>query len=114
MILTLLLMGAHHQKQGADSYDRKGFSPRHVLQTRLGALSTSRCPNHRTVFILLAAAGIDTQIVPITEALPLALDTALAWTVCEGVTNIIQHSRARHCLIELSLKNSTVGVEVLS
>jgi two-component system sensor histidine kinase DesK len=42
------------------------------------------------------------------------VDAALAWTVREGVTNVIRHSRARHCRIKLTLKNSTVGAEVLS
>jgi len=63
---------------------------------------------------LLSAAGIDAQIVPLTVALLPALDAVLAWTVREGVTNVIRHSRARQCLIELTLKNSTVGAEVLS
>jgi len=63
---------------------------------------------------LLSAAGIDVQIVPLTEALPPMVDAALAWTVREGVTNVIRHSHAQHCLIELTLKNSTVGAEVLS
>lgn len=63
---------------------------------------------------LLEAAGITYQIEPITKALPLALDAVLAWTVREGVTNVIRHSRARHCLIQLSLKNSKVGAEVLN
>ena len=63
---------------------------------------------------LLAAAGIDSQIVPFKEALPPMLDAALAWTVREGVTNVIRHSRAQQCLIELTLKNSIVGAEVLS
>lgn len=63
---------------------------------------------------LLEAAGITYQIEPITQALPLALDAVLAWTVREGVTNVIRHSRARHCLIQLSLKNSKVGAEVLN
>jgi two-component system, NarL family, sensor histidine kinase DesK len=63
---------------------------------------------------LLEAAGIDSQIEPLTQALPPMVDAALAWTVREGVTNVIRHSRARHCLIELTLKNGTVGAEVLS
>ena len=63
---------------------------------------------------LLSAAGIDAQIEPLKEALPPMVDAALAWTVREGVTNVIRHSRARHCRIKLTLKNSTVGAEVLS
>ena len=60
------------------------------------------------------AAGIDTQIEPITQALPLAVDAALAWTVREGVTNVIRHSLARQCRIQLTQKNGTAGAEVLN
>jgi two-component system, NarL family, sensor histidine kinase DesK len=63
---------------------------------------------------LLEAAGIDYQIDPLKEALPLALDAVLAWTVREGVTNVIRHSRARHCRIQLIQKNGTLGAEVLN
>jgi two-component system, NarL family, sensor histidine kinase DesK len=63
---------------------------------------------------LLEAAGIDYQIDPLKEALPLALDAVLAWTVREGVTNVIRHSRAQHCRIQLIQKNGTLGAEVLN
>ena len=39
------------------------------------------------------------QIEPLKEVLPPAVDAALAWTVREGVTNVIRHSRARQCRI---------------
>ena len=63
---------------------------------------------------LLAVAGIDAQIEPITAILPSALDVVLAWTVREGVTNIIRHSHARHCRISLTQKHGAVGAEVLN
>jgi two-component system, NarL family, sensor histidine kinase DesK len=63
---------------------------------------------------LLAAAGIDVEIEPINEVLPPAFDAALAWTVREGVTNVIRHSRARQCRIHLTKKNGAVMAEVLS
>ncbi len=63
---------------------------------------------------LLEAAGIDAQIEFIKEALPPAFDAALAWTVREGVTNVIRHSCAQHCRIQLTQKNSTVRAEVLN
>ena len=63
---------------------------------------------------LLEAAGINAQIDPIKETLPPAFDAALAWTVREGVTNVIRHSRARHCRIHLIQRNGTVGAEVLN
>ena len=62
----------------------------------------------------LEAARISCQIDPLQEVLPQAIDATLAWTVREGVTNVIRHSQARHCRIRLTHKNGTVGVEVLS
>jgi two-component system sensor histidine kinase DesK len=63
---------------------------------------------------LLAAAGIDAQIESIKEALPPAFDATLAWTVREGVTNVIRHSCAQHCRIHLTHKNGIVGAELLN
>lgn len=63
---------------------------------------------------LLCAAGIKAQIDPIEDPLPPALDAALAWTVREGVTNVIRHSRARLCCIRLTHGNKAVGVEILN
>jgi len=63
---------------------------------------------------LLSAAGIDGEIDTIQQALPPAIDAALAWTVREGVTNVIRHSRARRCHIRVSHMNGQVCVEVLS
>jgi two-component system sensor histidine kinase DesK len=63
---------------------------------------------------LLSAAGIDTQIDLLQWVLPSAVDAVLAWTVREGVTNIIRHSHARQCRIRLTHKNGMVRAEVLS
>ena len=63
---------------------------------------------------LLEAAGIDVDIDSIQEVLPPVVDTALAWTVREGVTNVIRHSRAQQCRIRVTRKNGTVRAEVLS
>lgn len=64
---------------------------------------------------ILAAAGIAYKyegnaqmlngISPATEAI-------LSWTVREGVTNVIKHSRAHHCLISLTRDEQRVGVEI--
>jgi two-component system sensor histidine kinase DesK len=63
---------------------------------------------------LLEAAGISYHTDHIGEVLPVDVDATLAWTVREGVTNVIRHSRARHCRIQLTHKHGTVSVEVLS
>ena len=63
---------------------------------------------------LLEAAGIDYQIEPNTLALPPETSAVLAWTVREGVTNVIRHSRARHCEITLIQGDGTVGAQVIN
>ena len=50
---------------------------------------------------LLDAAGIEYVVEQTIENLPPALDAVLAWTIREGVTNVIRHSHARHCQIRL-------------
>jgi len=63
---------------------------------------------------LLEAAGIDYQIEPLKEVLPSTTDAALAWMVREGVTNVIRHSRARHCKITLKEEHGRIYAEVLN
>jgi two-component system sensor histidine kinase DesK len=63
---------------------------------------------------LLEAAGVNVHIESLKEPLPPALDVALAWTVREGVTNVIRHSRARQCCIRLIHENEMVGAEILN
>jgi len=61
---------------------------------------------------MLEAAGIECQIEHTAEALPPTTDTVLAWTVREGVTNVIRHSRARWCCIRVTCENGTIRAEV--
>src|SRR6478736_3640277 len=49
----------------------------------------------------LAAAGIDCSLGESTVELPEDVDAVLAWAVREGATNVIRHSRARHCAIRV-------------
>lgn len=51
---------------------------------------------------LLEAAGITYVLDQTVGNLPPPIDTVLAWTIREGVTNVIRHSRAHHCLIRLT------------
>jgi two-component system sensor histidine kinase DesK len=61
---------------------------------------------------LLAAAGIASTIAQAAEALPAAIDAALAWVVREGVTNVIRHSRARWCRVRIIASSGRVSAEV--
>jgi two-component system sensor histidine kinase DesK len=61
---------------------------------------------------ILQAAGIDLTLEQTAGALPAPLDSALAWTVREGVTNVIHHSRARRCRIHITAVDGIVSAEV--
>ena len=64
---------------------------------------------------LLAAAGITYRYDGVDGArldLPPPVEAALAWTVREGVTNVIRHSHASHCVIRLTRSPTGVAVEV--
>jgi len=60
----------------------------------------------------LEAAGISCRIENKVGALPSATDAILAWTVREGVTNVIRHSRARHCEILLARDGEEVRADI--
>jgi len=57
---------------------------------------------------LLEAAGIVYTLEQTAEALPAPVDAVLAWTIREGVTNVIRHSRARWCHIRLVATEASV------
>jgi two-component system, NarL family, sensor histidine kinase DesK len=63
---------------------------------------------------LLEAAGIEYSIEELRGELPQPLDAVLAWTVREGVTNVIRHSRAQHYLLRFELDQGWIGVEMLN
>ncbi|HEY7394510.1 MAG TPA: histidine kinase [Gemmatimonadaceae bacterium] len=62
---------------------------------------------------LLAASGIRLSVRAATSALPPTADGLLAWTVREGVTNVIRHSRASSCSVSMqrSATSACVGIE---
>jgi two-component system, NarL family, sensor histidine kinase DesK len=63
---------------------------------------------------ILSAAGIACQVEYTAGTLDPSTDAVLAWTVREGVTNVIRHSHARNCLIRLSKENGTICAEVIN
>ena len=62
---------------------------------------------------MLTAAGIGCRIEQENETLPLQTDAILAWTVREGVTNVIRHSRAKNCGIRVTSEGGKARVEVV-
>jgi len=65
---------------------------------------------------ILAAAGIayrydgDESMI---DALPTTIESVLSWTVREGVTNVIRHSRAHQCTIRVTRDAQEIGIEVI-
>ena len=62
---------------------------------------------------VLDAAGIAFEVTRDSAVPPAPVDSLLAWTVREGVTNILRHSRAHHCEISLSTSNGGFTVAIV-
>jgi two-component system sensor histidine kinase DesK len=56
----------------------------------------------------LAAADIEADLPNSTDEVPSELRELFAWTVREGVTNVIRHSRAAHCTVRLAASGVAV------
>ncbi len=63
---------------------------------------------------ILEAAGITCRIEHSAGGLLPSVDMALAWTVREGVTNVIRHSRAKQCIIRIASRDGIALVEVIN
>jgi two-component system sensor histidine kinase DesK len=61
----------------------------------------------------LSAAGITADVQRSEVALDPEVEAVLAWAVREGATNVIRHSGARRCLIEIGTSGPEAAVEVL-
>jgi two-component system, NarL family, sensor histidine kinase DesK len=62
---------------------------------------------------LLTAAGLECQIIsPAGLSLPGEMDAVLAWTVREGVTNVVRHSRATSAAVRISPAGQGVMAEI--
>jgi two-component system, NarL family, sensor histidine kinase DesK len=62
--------------------------------------------------VALEAAGIEAQLDPPETTLPPDVDEAFAWVVREGVTNVIRHSRARSCRLDIGTAPGAVRLEL--
>ena len=61
----------------------------------------------------LAAAGIEDHIDHDHASLPSVVESVLAWTVREGVTNVMRHSQAKRCAIRIANQDGRATVEVV-
>jgi two-component system sensor histidine kinase DesK len=62
---------------------------------------------------VLTAAGIEYHIDQDHAPLPPAAEAVLAWTVREGVTNVMRHSHARRCSVRIINKDGQATAEVI-
>jgi two-component system sensor histidine kinase DesK len=60
----------------------------------------------------LAGAGIEVTIRESGEALPAAAESVFGWAVREGVTNVIRHSGAGRCHIDIDLRGEHAVLEI--
>jgi two-component system sensor histidine kinase DesK len=63
--------------------------------------------------IALEAAGIEARLDNPAVTLPPDVEAVLAWTVREGATNVIRHSRARHATIRIEPGLAAAGAEIV-
>jgi two-component system, NarL family, sensor histidine kinase DesK len=61
----------------------------------------------------LSAAGIEARFKPLAGGLPTPVDSALAWALREGITNVIRHSAARHAEVRIERSDDHVELELL-
>jgi len=61
----------------------------------------------------LTAAGIEYHVHQDHAPLPPAVEAVLAWTVREGVTNVMRHSQAKRCAIRITNQDGRATVEVV-
>jgi two-component system sensor histidine kinase DesK len=61
----------------------------------------------------LVAARIEPEFHRPAVTLDPAVEAVLAWTVREGVTNVIRHSRSRRCVVRITADGAHAGVEIL-
>jgi two-component system, NarL family, sensor histidine kinase DesK len=60
----------------------------------------------------LQAAGIGLAVEDTLGPMPAAQERVLAWTVREGVTNVLRHSRASRCLVRLHHERGSAVLEI--
>ncbi len=92
---------------------------RTTLQEVRAAVSSYRRPTFagelQAAQEILAAAGVRYQYegdAALMSTLPPSVEAVLSWTVREGVTNVIRHSHARHCVIRGTRNPQIAAVEI--
>lgn len=109
------LLPANPEKAAEEIRDVEGVARRALREVREAVAGYRQPTLDRELYgarETLEAAGIACRIENQVGMLPNALDAVLAWTVREGVTNVIRHSRARRCEILLIRDGDEVRAEI--
>jgi two-component system sensor histidine kinase DesK len=77
-----------------------------------GALPMSLRTEIERAADLLAAAGIEARFDTAIDALPARSEELLAWAVREGVTNVLRHSSANWCSIDIQRDDDVIRMEM--
>ncbi|HEX8036298.1 MAG TPA: sensor histidine kinase, partial [Ktedonobacterales bacterium] len=117
--LARRLLDAAPQRAAVEIGEIEGVA-RTALQEVREAVATYRQPTLagelRGAQEILALAGIACRCDAdeyLTRVMPFLVEGVLAWTVREGVTNVIRHSNARQCRIRVTQVEGDVQVEVM-
>jgi two-component system sensor histidine kinase DesK len=109
------LIPATPDRAAAEVRDIEGVA-RNALREVREAVAGYRQPNLDKELAsaqqILEAAGIACEIERNVGVLPNDVDAVLAWTVREGTTNVIRHSRAKHCEIRLMQEGEEIHAEI--
>jgi two-component system sensor histidine kinase DesK len=68
----------------------------------------------RSAVSVLQAAGVDVRLDVEHADLPVRVSTVLATALREGVTNLLRHSKARHCAITIRQTDERVMLELVN
>src|SRR5215211_6874230 len=109
------LLPAAPQKAATEVHDIEGVA-RQALREVREAVAGYRRPTLDEELAgaseMLEAAGISCRIENEVGVLPNEVDAVLAWAVREGTTNVIRHSRAKHCQIRLGHEDHEIYAEI--
>jgi two-component system sensor histidine kinase DesK len=88
-----------------------------VRATALGVRGVSLAGEIATARTALESAGIEATLPVAADAVSSRWREVFAWTIREGVTNVIRHSRACHCRVEMgsdhvSVSDDGVGMDL--
>ena len=113
--LATRLLPSSPEKAATEVRDIEGVA-RQALREVREAVAGYRRPTLdeelRSAREMLEAAGISCRIEAGANVLPGATDAVLAWAVREGVTNVIRHSRAKHCEIRVTRRDNELRAQI--